>query len=255
MSAAVARVVALGASNLTRGFQAVVAAARAAWGPDVEVVAALGHGRSYGAHSRLLAVRTLPGILQSGLWRQLESVPAAPTRGLVTDVGNDILYGFSAQQTLAWVDEALGRLQSFTDDIVLTDLPLASIRRLSRPKFLVLRSILVPTCRLSLEEVVERAERVNAGLAELAAARGAKLFHLRPDWYGFDPIHIRPAATRPAWQAILGSQAPPTGRDRTRLEALRLYLMPPERQWLFGVERVRPQSGRVLPSGSRVWLY
>ena len=75
-----------------------------------------------------------------------------PTRGLITDVGNDILYGFSAQQTLAWVEEALGRLQSFTQDIVLTDLPLASIRRLSRAKFLAFRSILVPSCRLSFDQ-------------------------------------------------------------------------------------------------------
>jgi hypothetical protein len=36
---------------------------------------------------------------------------------------------------------------------------------------------------------------------------------------------------------------------------LRLYLMPPERQWLLGFERFSPQSGRALPSGSRVWLY
>jgi hypothetical protein len=31
--------------------------------------------------------------------------------------------------------------------------------------------------------------------------------------------------------------------------------MPPERQWLFGVERLSPQSGKALRSGSRVWLY
>jgi len=104
MPADVARVVALGASNLTRGFQTVIATARAAWGPDVEMLAALGHGRSYGAQSRLI-VRTLPGILQSGLWRKLETLPVAPTRGLITDVGNDIVYGFSAQQTLEWVEE------------------------------------------------------------------------------------------------------------------------------------------------------
>jgi hypothetical protein len=42
------RVVALGASNLTRGFQTIVSTARLVWGPDVEVLAALGHGRSYG---------------------------------------------------------------------------------------------------------------------------------------------------------------------------------------------------------------
>ena len=127
---AVARVVALGASNLTRGFQTVVSTARAAWGPGVEVLAALGHGRSYGARSQLV-FRTLPGILDSGLWPELESRSPAATRALVTDVGNDILYGFSAERTLAWVEEALRRLSRVTHDIVVTDLPLASIRRLS----------------------------------------------------------------------------------------------------------------------------
>src|SRR5207245_935521 len=156
------------------GFQTVIATARAAWGPDVEMLAALGHGRSYGAQSRLI-VRTLPGILQSGLWRKLETLPVAPTRGLITDVGNDILYGFSAQQN--------------------------------------------------------------------------------PDWYGFDPIHIRAASWRPAWREILGSRVAADGNRGSTIEALRLYLMPPERQWLCGVERFSPQSGKALSSGSRVWLY
>jgi len=147
MPPAIARVVALGASNLTRGLHTVVSAARAEWGPEVEVVAALGHGRCYGAQSRVL-IRTLPAILQAGLWRQLESFSAAPTRALVTDVGNEILYGFSAEQTVASVEEAVVRLQQFNRDIVLTDLPLVSIRRLSRAKFLAFRSILVPSCRL-----------------------------------------------------------------------------------------------------------
>jgi hypothetical protein len=246
----VGRVVALGASNLTRGFQAVVSTARDAWGPDVEVLAALGHGRSYGARSRLL-LRSLPGILESGLWRELESRPAAPTRGLVTDVGNDILYGFSSEQTLAWVEAALVRLGRFTHDIVLTDLPLASIRRLSRHKFLLVRSILVPSCRLSLAQVLERAEAVNAGLAALATAHRVRFFRLKDEWYGFDPIHMRP----PVWRAILGSDAVEHGPRDSAAEALRLYLMPPERQWLLGLVRFTPQSGVALRSGGRVWLY
>jgi len=254
MPADIGRIIALGASNLTRGFQTVVATARAAWGPGVEVLAALGHGRSYGAPSRLF-FRTLPGILESGLWRALESRPQVPTRGLVTDVGNDILYGFSSEQILAWVAEALGRLRRVTADLVLTDLPLASIRRLSRPKFLVFRSILVPSCRLSLAQVLETAERVNAGLAELSAVHGATFVRLDPAWYGFDPIHIRPSLCRPAWQQILGNQPETDGDGRSALEGLRLYLMPPERRWVFGVKRFTPQSGVALPSGGRVWLY
>jgi hypothetical protein len=251
---AVARVVALGASNLTRGFETVVSTARAGWGPELEVVAALGHGRSYGAYSRFV-IRTLPGILESGLWRHLESLSTVPTRALVTDVGNDIVYGFSAQQTLAWVAEAVERLQKFTPDIVLTDLPIAGIRRLSQAKFLVFRSILFPSCRLSLTEVLQAAEQVNDGLAALAAARSIQFLRLNPAWYGLDPIHIRPSKWRPAWQEILGS---PSGAMRNaggRLEGLRLYFKPPERQWLLGVEQFTPQAGVKLRSGARVWLY
>jgi len=254
MPSHVARVIALGASNLTRGFHTVVATARAAWGSEVEIVAALGHGRSYGAPSRLL-VRTLPGILGCGLWRHLESSPTIPARGLVTDVGNDILYGFSAQQTLSWVDETIGRLARFTNDIVLTDLPLGSVQHLSRAKFFVFRSILVPSCRLSFEQVVEAAECVNAGLSRLAQAREVRLFHLEPSWYGLDPVHIRPSRWREAWRKILGEPFVGDEHGCSRSEALRLYFMRPERRWLFGFEQFTRQSGKSLRSGGRVWLF
>ena len=112
MSADMGRVVVLGASNLTRGFQTVVSTSRSTWGPQVEV-----------------------------------------------------------------------------------DLPLVSIRGLSSLKFLAFRSLLVPSCRLSLAQVLDTAE------------------------------------------------------------SLRLYFMRPERRWLFGVEQFTPQSGVLLPSGGRVWLY
>jgi len=252
MASDVARVVALGASNLTRGFQTVVSTARAAWGSEVEVFGALGHGRSYGAHSRVF-FRSLPGILESGLWSELESRPALPTRALVTDVGNDILYGFSADQTLAWVEETLRRLRTVTSDIVVTGLPLASIRRLSPLKFLALRSILVPSCRLSHAQVVAAAERVDAGLARLSAAIGARFLELDPAWYGFDPIHVRPSLWRHAWQRIL--DAPRSEAQKARLEGLELYLLRPERRGLFGFEQVTPQSGVALRYGGRVWLY
>lgn len=254
MPSDVGRVVALGASNLTRGFQAVVSTASAAWGPRVEVLAALGHGRSYGARSQLV-FRGLPGILESGLWRELESRPPVVTRALVTDVGNDILYGYSPEQTLAWVGEAVRRLRRVTDDIVVTDLPMANIRRLSNPKFLAFRSVLVPSCRLSLPQLLERAEVVNAGLVELASTQGARLVPLDPAWYGFDPIHVRPSAWRAAWRLILGTQPQASANGAAVVDSLRLYFMRPERRWMFGREQLTPQSGIELPSGGRVWLY
>jgi hypothetical protein len=248
------RIVALGASNLNRGFHAVVSAARDEWGRDVEVVAALGHGRSYGSESSFLC-RTLPGILQSGLWSKLASMPPAPTRALVTDVGNDILYGFSAAQILGWVDEAVDRLQRFSDDIILAGLPRVGVGDIPAAKFLFFRSILFPRCRLSFPEVAEAAGRVNHGLAELAAARGVRFVGLKPEWYGIDPIHIRPSQWRTAWEHILFGEAASHVHGGSWLEGWRLYLMRPERQRLLGREWVLPQSGVSLDRGARVWLF
>ncbi len=250
----IGRVIALGASNLTRGFHTIISAARSAWGPEVQILAALGHGRSYGASSRI-AFRTLPGILESGLWRTLESLPQVPARALITDVGNDILYGHSVGTILAWIEETLRRLQRFTRDIVLTDLPLASIRRLSQAKFLFFRSLLFPFSRLSLPEVLAAIEQLNAGLAKIAAAGDAKFFPLNPSWYGLDPIHIRPSLWRPAWQEILDAPVGLILDSGSRFEGLRLYLRTPERMRIFGIERYRKQSGRVLPQGGRIWLF
>jgi hypothetical protein len=250
----IGRVVALGASNLTRGFHTVVSTARASWGPDVEVLAALGHGRAYGVRSRFI-VRTLPGILESGLWRELEARPHLPTRALVTDVGNDIVFGSSAGQILEWIAEAMDRLARTGADIVVTGLPVAGIRAVSEAKFRLLRAIFFPSCRIPLVQVQETAERVNAGLAELSATRGARFLKPKPEWYGFDPIHIRPSCWRPAWREILGGE--PGGREvvTSRLEGLRFYLSPPERRWICGVEQFTAQPGVTLPSGGRIWTY
>ena len=250
----IARIIALGASNLTRGFHTIVSTARSAWGSEIQVIAALGHGRSYGASSRV-AVRTLPGILQSGLWRILESLPPVPTRALVTDVGNDILYGYPAGQILEWIDQILFRLQRTTSDIILEGLPIASMRRLSPAKFLIFRSILFPGCRLSLNEVLAIAEQIDNGLAGFAAVRGLKYFKPNPSWYGFDPIHIRPSLWKTAWQEMLQVRPAENTGSGGVLEGLKLYLRAPESRRLFGLEQFTPQPGVMLPKGGRIWLY
>ncbi|HEY5998104.1 MAG TPA: hypothetical protein VI078_02230 [bacterium] len=249
------RVVALGASNLLRGLAAVVAAARDTWGPGVEVLAAGGHGRSYGRRSTFLA-RGIPGILECGIWDELERLPPAPTRALITDVGNDILYGRSPAQVLAWVGEAVDRLQRHTRDIVATDLPLASIRRLSNVKFLAVRTVLFPASRVTVEQAQEAAAAVDEGMVALAAARGLRLQHLREEWYGFDPIHIRASLWPTAWGEILmGPDADRVPGRSTRREWLRLYRTRPERRWMFGREQVTPQRGTALAGGGVLRMY
>ena len=250
----IGRVVAVGASNLTRGFHAVVAAARTAWGPEVEFVAALGHGRSYGAPSTFLA-RRLPGILQSGLWRGLEGHPPAPTRALVTDVGNDIMYGYPPAQVLDWIDDCVARLRRVTPDVVLTGLPHAALAGLSRRRFLLFRSAFFPRFRMSLDQTLRAAAEVEAGLRAIASERGAVFVPMKQAWYGFDPIHIRPGMWADAWREILFGAPAPAPPRAMRGDALRLYCLPPEQAFYLGRERRTPQRGFALRRGGRVWLY
>jgi hypothetical protein len=247
--------VALGASNLTRGFSTVVKTARAALGEALDVVAALGHGRSYGIRSAFL-FRSLPGIMESGLWPRLASQSRSGGRALITDVGNDILYHVHVDTLLGWVRDCAARLSELGFDIVLTDLPIDGLRRLSPLRFALFRSVFAPTCRHRLQDALIRAEAVHAGIVSLAAERQYTLVRLRPEWYGFDPIHIRPAAWGEAWRSIVLAGLPPPEASASHppLSALGLYLAQPERRWLFGVEGRRAQP--ALESGAtRVWLY
>jgi hypothetical protein len=249
--------VALGASNLTRGFRVVVETARRRWGESIEVLAALGHGRSYGARSRFL-VRELPGILESALWRDLEGRDACATTALVTDVGNDVLYGVEVPAILTWVEEVFRRLERAQASIIVTDLPVFNARRLSSSAFALYRSLIVPSCRLSLAEATARAAAVSQGVVALAARHDVTLVRLKPEWYGLDPLHILPRHWRRAWQEILlaGSlTSEPPALGTSLAEWLRLYWGRPDRRWLFGREQRRAQPALRLPSGVTISLY
>jgi hypothetical protein len=241
------RVIALGASNLTRGLRTVVSMSRAAWGPDTEVFATLGLGRSYGAAHTLL-VRRLPGIPQSGLWRALDEAPPVPSIGIVSDVGNDVLYGFAPEQILEWVSEAVTRLQRHTDRIALTGLPTHNVDRLTERRFRIMRSFMFPSSHQTLAGARATALIVHAGLEQMAATRGLRFVRLQHEWYGWDPVHFRPRYRRRMWGECLGLDpttwtAPP--EPGGFIESARLWLRADEHRWLFGVHQHTPQCGRL----------
>ena len=198
-------VVVLGASNVSRGLARMAAITRGRVGGPLDLFVTAGHGRSYGANSRV-AARRLPSILASGLWRALERHAAPSDRprrplALVTDIGNDLLYGFSAEQVAAWVREAVRRLADRGGRIALTRLPLASLATVGPARFRVLRTCFVPGCRLSLEALVAAAADLDARIAEVAADHAATLIEQPGAWYGLDAIHLRRHQLDALWQA------------------------------------------------------
>lgn len=251
------RVVLLGASNLVSGLTTVVEAVRDAWGRPLDILAAIGHGRSYGTRSRVL-VRELPGIIECGLWDELSRRAPAPTAALVTDVGNDILYGATPGEIAGWVDECLARLGRITSQVVLTELPLDSLNRVGRLRFLLLRTLLFPTSRLTYETAIRRAHELNDMIRELSRLHGGRLFKPRSAWYDLDPIHIRRRFHREAWQAAFSCWDTVRTRSYPRLslrERWRVRWWRPQRRWLCGVKQDQLQPAGTLHDGTTIALY
>lgn len=251
------RLVLLGASNLSRGLPTLLATARRAWAEPLDVLAAPGRGRSYGLTTSLLG-RGLSGILACGLWAEMDRRTEMPTCGLVSDVGNDIMYGVPVDQILEWVDEALRRLRSRGASAVVTSLPTERLKRLGPRSYEAMRSVFFPRNRSSFAESRSRMEAVDCGVRRLAAGHGARLIELPAAWYGIDPIHIRRAHWSTAWSTVVEAWRPPLDVPRMNVAtwtwcAAQMW-RPAERRW-FGLRDRRVQPCATFADGTRVSLY
>lgn len=250
------RVVLLGASNLTRGISTVVDTAARAWGRPLDLLAAIGHGRSYGMSSTVLG-RTLPGILQCGLWAALDARPAAPTAALATDIGNDLFYGAAVEQVAEWVERCLDRLAERGARTIVARLPVCNLPRVRPWQYAIVRRALFPSCRLSLAEIAERAAALDEKIARLARERNCRLLEPRAEWYGFDPIHVKSRHAPRVWSRWLSewsdAEIAPARGSIARWLGLRRSAA--ERVARFGVERRCAQPSARLDDGTLISFF
>jgi hypothetical protein len=252
------RLVLLGASNLARGIATALATARGTWNEPLDVLAALGHGRSYGMRSMFVG-RSLPGILECQLWNDLAARPPLSTAALITDVGNDIVYGVPAEKIFSWLGECVNRLQQHRCAIAITSLPLGSLAKMTPREFFFFRNLFYPQSSLTFSRAVEQAKEVDAGLRRLACAMGIALVEPDAAWYGRDRIHIRRCAQPAAWQAFFSTwpkaaEMPPMPLATLR-EFLRVRAITPYRRWVFGIAHGRRQPAATLRGGLVFSLY
>jgi len=245
------RVVLLGASNIALSFPQIVRRLAGGLPGPLEIFAACGHGRSYCTWSRVL-FRRLPGIDRCGLWADLDRAAAAqPSRtvALLTDIGNDLIYGSASAILERHLTKCLTMLAPHRPELVITRLPLASIERLSALRYHSTRFVFFPKTRVSWPAMLERARETERVLSELANRFSARLIDQPLAWYGFDPIHIRQRKRAEAWQTIFsGWPSYETSRPLprwSRRDKLRLRLAAPAERILFGRRQLTPQPTLV----------
>ena len=237
------RLILLGASNLTLAFPRLLSSLSNWFEGPLEIDVAHGHGRSYGRWSRV-GLRALPGIVECRLWEDLASAtPADETCGLVTDIGNDILYGSGIDEIVEWLTACVDRLREHGARIAMPRLPLASVSRLSSWRYRLGRSILFPGCRLTLAEVLARAEQLDAAIGDLAGKCDITLVEPERDWYWLDAIHIDRRWRSTAWRRFLAAtldrdDVPAFPRVSLSRSIRTWRLRPSERAWCGKLEAV-----------------
>lgn len=254
------RIVLLGASNLTRCLPAAVVlsrfiAAQNHPGLQVEILVACGRGRSYGQSSFLLG-RALPGILQSGLWPALEQMPEGPTYALLTDIGNDVLYGVEPSRLVGWLDTCVDRLESERGTrFAVTALPLENLDRFPIAFLDIFRKVLFPSSALPATRLLERAEQVDEDLRELCCRRNLPLIEQPDGWFNVDPIHYSLRRRHDIWGRILSPWQKDSGEDLPRSSKLFYWQAWYRESTLFGRSLRRAQPSVTLKDGTPVSLF
>jgi len=250
------RVVVLGASNVSRGLSRLVAAVESR-SPGADLFVAAGHGRGYGVNTRV-AARRLPSILGSGLWRGLDRHGGEAPLALVTDVGNELLYGFPAEQISSWVRESVRRLADRGAKIAITRLPMAGIAEVGPVRYRALRTFFVPGCRLSLADLKEAATRLDADLQTIAGDFGAHIIEQPAHWYGFDTLHVRRRHLDDLWLMACEAWGIPVVQSPVTPSVAawaRVGTKAAEVRSLAGLMRFTRQPVLRLPSGGTLSLY
>lgn len=248
------RVILLGASNLKIALPPLLAGLqRRAEGP-VEVLAACGHGRSYGTWSRYLFLRHLPGIAGCGLWPALGARPSGRTLALVTDAGNDLVYGTSPREIAGWMETCIQRLADQEAETVLTLLPLHRLEKLTARQVRLAAALLYPGRPVPWPGLLDRARDLDGRLRKLGEVWNVRIVEPAEEWYGLDPIHLRRRVRRRVWDEVISPWFPN--------DPLRSLPRPRRIPWL-GAEEVRlgglrlrtPQPSLRLGDGMTVSLY
>lgn len=228
------RIYLFGASNLWFSRHAALTEVRRRFPGRIEMGLACGPGRGYGHVAGNPVARYRP--LKDVVFGRPSKVP---TLAILSDVGNDIAYGQHPEQVIEWVAELAQRLDSEGAEVVVTGVPVATLRTLPPWMFTILRKLYFAGNPIAQDTVNERLEGLQLGLQDLCQRNGYLFLDTEPHWYGPDRFHLRPAALEGCWNHWLGRLSPERQAHRPLSWARTLGLRPAD-YWFFG----KPKGSR-----------
>lgn len=259
----------LGASNVTLALPQILGVLhrRLAGSGPTDYFIAHGPGRSYGMTAGLPGVE-FAALNTCGLYEALEarwrSTGQPPVYVMLTDVGNDVMYGVTARGIAAWVREIVERFLSLDARVVITSVPVESVLRLPAWKYGLVRPLLYPSYPMLRRDVFTRIVQVQHALEDLSRSMKLDVLPTRREWYSIDGIHVARRRREHVFQiwgdTLLGGEdgSTSTARDsdaRLSISSVRLRLCRPAVLFIAGCRLTKGQQGVEVAEGARLYLY
>ncbi len=171
----------------------------------IEFLNALGPGRGFCARGGMFNF-TYPPIQDC---RVLEAAERKSQNGqriavLITDIGNDLMYGVSANTLIESLDGMVDRVLQWDAEIFLTSIHVDLKKDVSPTTFFILKSFFYPGSSITYEETDLFIKKVNGYLEE--KARQSERVHLITGmklFSGSDKIHYSLLKTHSAWGKVV----------------------------------------------------
>lgn len=193
----------LGASNLARGYSALTRHFSKSIAPTpVKFINALGPGRGYCAWGGLFNFKYSP-ISECRVLASVSARQGQRLAMLITDIGNDIMYGVPAQSLIDSLDTLIEKSLTLNAEVFMTSIHVDVAQDLRKTSFKLLKLIFYPKSPVTFEQADSAVKQVNRYLEE----KSQKNQHIHlvgglGAFCGLDKIHYSLLKSNLAWSCI-----------------------------------------------------
>ena len=193
----------MGASNLARGYSMFTRHISSCFGKNkTEFLNALGPGRGFCSRGGMFNF-TYPPIQDCRILEVAKKKSCDTRAVLITDIGNDLMYGVLADTLIESLDGLIGRALQWDAEIFLTSIHVNLKKDVSPTMFFILKSFFYPGSSITYEEADLFIIKVN-GYLEEKARQNERVYLISgmTSFIGMDKIHYSFLKTHLAWEKI-----------------------------------------------------
>ena len=193
----------LGASNLARSFHGLKYCIERCIFPRPAIfMHAMGPGRGYLSRGGILNAAYSPilncGILEAARDKKIKDQLVV---ALITDIGNDIMYGVSSEKIIDGLQYLINTLCEFKTNIFITSIPVDLENDISELHFHIIRQIYFPKSPVKYSQASNNIKAINKFILQSSNKKITVINDMK-QFCGTDKIHYSILKSQSAWSHI-----------------------------------------------------